>query len=76
MRDIINDLNKAILADAKKTTGKLNLVNYLYASFGRNDSYAFRYFLCEILNMVNVIIQMVCSFLTFLTTVVANIEMI
>ncbi|KAH7637009.1 innexin inx2 [Dermatophagoides farinae] len=58
MKDIINDLNKAILENEKKTTGKSNLVTYLYKSFGRNSSYAFRYFLCEVWNLVNVIIQM------------------
>ena len=59
VQKIINDLNKIILSADKKNACKDGLVNYLYKNRGRNNSYAFRYFLCEVFNLINIIIQMV-----------------
>lgn len=56
---IINDLNKVILEDEKKSKKRSDLVKFLIAHRGRNTAYAFRYFLCELLNLFNIIIQMI-----------------
>jgi len=56
---LIQDLNKVILkADDKKTKEDV-LVAYLSRTRGRHNAYAFRYFICEVLNFFNVIIQMI-----------------
>lgn len=36
-----------------------SLVEYLYLNRGKHTAYAFRFFLCEVLNVVHVILQMV-----------------
>lgn len=59
VQKIVNDLNKIILTESKKTASQHGLVDYLYKHRGRNNAYAFRYFLCEVLNLINIIIQMV-----------------
>jgi len=59
VQKIIKDLNKIILTAEKKNSGKSDLVNYLYNNRGRNNAYAFRFFLCEVFNLINIIIQMV-----------------
>lgn len=56
---IINDLNKIILTAKKRNEEQSGLVDYLYRNQGRNNAYAFRYFLCEVFNLFNIIIQMV-----------------
>ncbi|XP_076062710.1 innexin inx2-like [Oratosquilla oratoria] len=38
---------------------KENIVKYMMASWGQNGIYAFHYFACEILNLVNVVAQMI-----------------
>lgn len=59
IQKIVNELNKIILKADAKTSGKSELVNYLYKHRGRNNAYAFRYFLCELLNLLNIVIQMI-----------------
>lgn len=56
---IINDLNKIILTAKKRNEEQSGLVDYLYRNQGRNNAYAFRYFLCEVFNLFNIIIQMI-----------------
>jgi len=59
IKHLITDLNKVILkADVKKEKED-TLVAYLCANRGRHNAYAFRYFICEVLNFFNVIIQMI-----------------
>ncbi|XP_050715224.1 innexin inx2-like [Eriocheir sinensis] len=45
--------------DEEREKKKTNIVNYLKASAGHNVHYAITYLLCEALNFVNVIVQMV-----------------
>lgn len=59
IKHLIMDLNKVILkADVKKIKED-TLVEYLSKNRGRHNAYAFRYFICEVLNLFNVIIQMI-----------------
>jgi len=59
IKHLINDLNKVILkAEAKKSKCD-TLVTHLVDKRGQNNAYAFRYFICEVLNFFNVIIQMI-----------------
>jgi len=55
----MNDLNKVILKEEEKTGKRDTLVTQLVDSRGKNNAYAFRYFICEVVNFFNVIIQMV-----------------
>ena len=59
VQKIINDLNKIIVKSEKKNADKDSLVQYLIKNKGKYNSYAFRYFLCELLNLLNIIVQMV-----------------
>lgn len=59
VKKIINDLNKIILKQDAKDSSQEKLVNYLMKNKGKNNAYAFRYFLCELLNLLNIIVQMV-----------------
>lgn len=59
VQGIINDLNKIILKAEKKDADQKKLVAYLADNKGKNNAYAFRYFLCELLNLLNIILQMV-----------------
>ncbi len=56
------DLNKVILKPDEKKKSEDILVTYLSGTRGRHNAYAFRYFVCEVLNFFNVIIQMVSFF--------------
>jgi hypothetical protein len=56
------DLNKVILKPDEKKTKEDTLVAYLSATRGQHNVYAYRYFICEVLNFFNVIIQMVSFF--------------
>lgn len=59
MKHIILELNKAILTDDKRKENQDRLVEYLFTRRGKHDAYAFRYFLCEVLNFLHVIVQMI-----------------
>jgi hypothetical protein len=59
IKALIMDLNKVILKADEKKTNEDTLVDYLKRTRGKHNAYAFRYFICEVLNFVNVIIQMI-----------------
>ncbi|CAG2160326.1 unnamed protein product [Oppiella nova] len=59
IKNLMNDLNKVILKEEEKTGKRDSLVTQLVDSRGKNNAYAFRYFICEVVNFFNVIIQMV-----------------
>lgn len=58
LKHIIQDLNKHLLKEDDKKTKEDTLVSYLVTNHGRHNSYAFRYFICEVINFVHVILQM------------------
>lgn len=51
------DLDKPMAEDSAKLKSRNKLCEYLYNSIGYQNSYAFKYFFCEILNFINVIGQ-------------------
>jgi hypothetical protein len=59
IKGLISDLNKVILKPERKKECCDVLVEHLIRTQGMYNSYAFRYFLCEVLNFFNVIIQMI-----------------
>jgi hypothetical protein len=59
IKHLIDDLNKVILKADKKKEKCDKLVGHLIERRGQHNAYAFRYFICEVLNFFNVIIQMV-----------------
>jgi hypothetical protein len=67
------DLNKVILKADEKKTNEDTLVDYLKRNRGRHNAYAFRYFICEVLNFVNVIIQMASFWSTYFDPISINL---
>ena len=61
MSKIINDLNKILVKEDAKEEKKDKLVTYLLKNLKKNHAYAYRYFLCEVLNLFHIIFQMVTS---------------
>lgn len=59
IQHLMQELNKVILKEPKKTEKQGILVEYLLRTRGRHNAYAFRYFICEVLNFIHVILQMV-----------------
>jgi hypothetical protein len=59
IKHLIDDLNKVILKADKKKEKCDKLVGQLIERRGQHNAYAFRYFICEVLNFFNVIIQMI-----------------
>ena len=57
IRNLVSDLNNPILEDDKKSKQLKDLSMYLKDNFHFHKWYAFRFFICEILNFVNVIVQ-------------------
>jgi hypothetical protein len=56
-RTIVNNLFKTIYKKQDILKHQNALIEYLYINRGKNNAYAFRYFICEILNVVHVVIQ-------------------
>ncbi|XP_068235261.1 innexin inx3-like [Palaemon carinicauda] len=54
---LLQDLNKGIFDDDAKKK-KENIISYVRESWGLNMQYAFIYYVCEALNLVNVLLQM------------------
>ena len=73
IRLLVSDLNDGMSLDSNRRKGQVNLVvNYLIECYGHNDWYAFKYFTCETLAFLNVILQVLLldvffdgEFLTF-----------
>ena len=55
LKMLVMDLNKPILSDAEKR--RSNLVEYFRLNIGKHSLYFWKFFFCEILNIVNVIGQ-------------------
>jgi hypothetical protein len=70
------DLNKVILKPDEKKKSEDILVTYLSGTRGRHNAYAFRYFVCEVLNFFNVIIQMASFWSTYFNPVSINLFLI
>ncbi len=70
------DLNKVILKPDEKKTKEDTLVAYLSATRGQHNVYAYRYFICEVLNFFNVIIQMASFWSTYFNPVSINLFLI
>lgn len=58
MRAISMGMQIAIISDEEKGHKKRVLIDYLYHHLGQHRIYALKYFICEILCLVNVILQM------------------
>ncbi|KAH9378116.1 hypothetical protein HPB48_011584 [Haemaphysalis longicornis] len=58
VRSLLLELNKPILEHEKKQKQVDDVVDYFYRHRSQNQAYALRFFLCEVLNFVNVIGQM------------------
>ncbi|XP_064481472.1 innexin inx2-like [Ornithodoros turicata] len=54
---ILLDLNSPVLGDDKREPNRKLLLDYLVNNMGYHKVYTFHYFLCEVLNFVNVIGQ-------------------
>jgi len=57
MKMLVLDLNCPIIADETKNERKALLVDYFSANLHNHNFYAIRFFICEILNFVNVVGQ-------------------
>uniref|UniRef100_A0A131XS32 Innexin n=1 Tax=Ixodes ricinus TaxID=34613 RepID=A0A131XS32_IXORI len=58
IRSLLLELNKPILEDDKKNAQVNAVVRYFLRHKSQHQSYAIRFFICEVLNFVNVIGQM------------------
>lgn len=58
MRAIMLGLNSPVPAPGKKDENRQILADYLVENLGNNSFYAFEFFVCEVLNFVNVVGQM------------------
>lgn len=58
MKMLVLDLNCPIIAQETKIERKKLLVDYFLTNLHSQNGYAFRFFFCEMLNFVNVILQM------------------
>lgn len=59
MRDLSADLKNPTLEDKALKKQKKFLVSYLTEHLNKHNFYAFRFFICEGLNLLNVIVQIV-----------------
>lgn len=57
MTRLIQDLNKCILAEGKRKGNAELLVGFVHQRLGSFNNYAFRFLLCEALNLLNVLAQ-------------------
>jgi len=57
MKMLVLNLNQPIVPTETKNERKKLLVDYLVANLNNHNSYAIRFFLCEVLNFINVIVQ-------------------
>ena len=57
MESLVLDLTNPIIDESTKRDRKKLLVNYFTTNMHNHNSYAVRFFLCEVLNFVNVIVQ-------------------
>ena len=57
MNNLVMKLNMPIIDEEVRTARKLNLIDYYIKNLRNHDGYAFRFFICEILNFINVIVQ-------------------
>lgn len=55
---IVDNLFKTVYNKKEMAKHQKSLVEYLYAKRGKHNAYAFRFFLCEVLNFIHVILQM------------------
>ncbi|KAE8749739.1 hypothetical protein FOCC_FOCC003479 [Frankliniella occidentalis] len=58
MKTLALNLNSPIVTEEVKRDRKKLLVDYFVSHFHQQNSYAFRFFICEALNLVNVVGQM------------------
>jgi len=58
LRTIVMGLNLGICLEEAKNTKKATLISYLWTHVKRHKMYAIRYWICESLCLVNIIIQM------------------
>jgi len=79
---LVMSLNSPILAESDKDESKNMLVNYCQTNMHNHNFYAYKFFLCEILNFVNVIGQIYFTdrflgyeFTTYGSRVIAMSEM-
>lgn len=56
---LMMELNKAILPQDKRKKNQDILANYLFENRGKHNAYAFRYLICEVINFLHVIVQMI-----------------
>ncbi|KAK4304115.1 hypothetical protein Pmani_023940 [Petrolisthes manimaculis] len=57
MKMLVTDLDSPIVDEEAKTQRKNLLVSFITLNFHRNNFYAVKYFVCEVLNFVNVVGQ-------------------
>jgi len=60
IRTIMFDLDSPINTDAYKSERKKMLVEYFATNMHTHNLYAIRFFMCELMNTTNVVIQMLC----------------
>ena len=49
------DLNLGIISDVEKKLKKKLLIDYLYSNLKHHNFWAYRYFFCELLGLINVV---------------------
>ena len=57
MKSLVLDLNCPIIAENTKTERKTLLIDYFTSNLHSHNAYAIRFFICELLNLINVIAQ-------------------
>ncbi|KAG5666394.1 hypothetical protein PVAND_014423 [Polypedilum vanderplanki] len=57
MRNLVENLNNPIIDKSKQNEQIENLLNYLKSNLNRQNFYAYRFFICEILNFINAFVQ-------------------
>ena len=55
------DLNLGIISDVEKKLKKKLLIDYLYSNLKHHNFWAYRYFFCEFLALINVVGKILLS---------------
>lgn len=57
MRNLVNGLNNPLIEQDRRRVLQENLVDYLKMNFNQQNFYAYRFFICEVLNFANAFAQ-------------------
>ena len=67
------DLNLGIISDVEKKLKKKLLIDYLYSNLKHHNFWAYRYFFCEFLALLNVSGRICCVGRTYCPTHLADL---